>query len=118
MMYSHLKNNILSLILLTVSSTNIMADQIGVASWYGIPHHGKKTASGEKYNMHGLSAAHRHIKLGTKVKVTNLENKKTVVVKINDRGPFIRGRIIDLSLGAKKVLAMEGTTKVKLEILD
>ena len=118
MMYSHLKLKILSLILLTLLSTNLMADQIGTASWYGVPHHGRKTASGERYNMHGLSAAHRHIKLGTKVRVTNLHNKKSVIVKINDRGPYVRGRIIDLSLGAKKMLAMDGTAKVKLEILD
>lgn len=95
-----------------------MAGQTGVASWYGVPHHGRKTASGERYNMHGLSAAHRHIKLGTKIKVTNLQNKKSVIVKVNDRGPFVRGRILDLSLGAKKVLAMNGTAKVHIEILD
>lgn len=95
-----------------------MAAQVGTASWYGHPHHGKKTASGERYNMYGLSAAHRHIKLGSKVKVTNLKNHKSVIVKINDRGPFVRGRIIDLSLGAKQKLDMEGTTQVSLEILD
>ena len=65
---------------MTLLSTNLFADQIGTASWYGIPHHGKKTASGERYNMHGLSAAHRKIKLGTKVRVTNLNNNKSVVV--------------------------------------
>ena len=119
MMYSkHLKIKILSLIFLTILSTNLMAEQIGIASWYGVPHHGRKTASGERYNMHGLSAAHRKIKLGTKVKVTNLKNQKSVIVKINDRGPYVRGRILDLSLGAKKVLAMDGTTKVSIKILD
>ena len=118
MMYSHLKTKLLSLIFLTLLSTNLMASQTGIASWYGIPHHGRKTASGERYNMHGLSAAHRHIKLGSHVKVTNLDNNKSVVVKVNDRGPFVKGRIIDLSLGAKKMLAMDGTAKVKLEILD
>lgn len=92
--------------------------QTGVASWYGVPHHGKKTASGERYNMYGLSAAHRHIKLGSKVKVTNLKNNKSVIVKINDRGPFVKGRIIDLSLGAKKAIGMDGTTNVSLQILD
>ena len=117
-MYSkHLKPKLLSLIFLTLLSTNLMA-QTGTASWYGHPHHGKKTASGERYNMYGLTAAHRHIKLGSKVKVTNLKNKKSVVVTINDRGPFVRGRIIDLSLGAKQKLGMDGTTKVSLEILD
>ena len=95
-----------------------MASQTGIASWYGIPHHGRKTASGERYNMYGLSAAHRHIKLGSKVKVTNLKNNKSVIVKINDRGPFVKGRIIDLSLGAKRAIDMDGTTKVKIEILD
>lgn len=118
-MYSkHLKSKLLSFLFMTLLSSNLLADQIGVASWYGIPHHGKKTASGERYNMHGLSAAHRKIKLGTKVKVTNLENNKSVIVKINDRGPFVRGRIIDLSLGAKKALDMGGTTKVSIKILD
>ena len=118
MMYSHLKNKLLSFVFMTLLSTSIMADQIGIASWYGHPHHGRKTASGERYNMYGLSAAHRHIKLGSMVKVTNLDNNKTVIVKINDRGPFAKGRILDLSLGAKQQLAMGGTTKVKVEILD
>ena len=118
MMYSHLKNKFLSLLLLTILSSNVLAEQVGIASWYGIPHHGRKTASGERYNMHGLSAAHRHIKLGTMIKVTNLDNNKSVVVKVNDRGPFAKGRILDLSLGAKQQLAMSGTAKVKIEILD
>ena len=119
MMYSkHLKTIFLSFILLMAVSTVSLADQIGVASWYGHPHHGRKTASGERYNMYGLTAAHRHIKLGTKVRVTNLHNKKSVIVKINDRGPFVKGRVIDLSLGAKQQLAMDGTAKVKIEILD
>lgn len=95
-----------------------MAGQVGIASWYGHPHHGKKTASGQIYNMHHLTAAHRSIKLGTKVKVTNLKNHKTVVVTINDRGPFAKGRIIDLSFAAKNVIAMNGTEKVSLEILN
>ena len=119
MMYSHLKNKLLSFVFMTLLSTSIMAaDQIGIASWYGHPHHGRKTASGERYNMYGLSAAHRHIKLGSMVKVTNLDNNKTVIVKINDRGPFAKGRILDLSLGAKQQLTMDGTAKVKVEILD
>lgn len=103
---------------MTLLSTNLFADQVGTASWYGVPHHGRKTASGERYNMHGLSAAHRKIKLGTKVKVTNLKNNKSVILKINDRGPFVRGRIIDLSLGAKRALAMDDTTTVSIKILD
>jgi rare lipoprotein A len=92
--------------------------QTGIASWYGYPHHGRKTASGERYNMYDLTAAHRSIKLGTKVKVTNLKNNKSVIVKINDRGPFIKGRIIDLSLGAKNAIGMDGIANVSLQILD
>jgi rare lipoprotein A len=116
-MYSkHLKPKLLSLIFLTLLSTNLMA-QTGIASWYGHPHHGKKTASGQIYNMHHMTAAHRTIKLGSKVKVTNLKNNKSVIVTINDRGPFAKGRIIDLSHAAKTQLAMDGTAKVSLEIL-
>ena len=119
MMYSknHLKTKLLSFFFLTIISTNIFA-QKGVASWYGYPHHGKKTASGERYNMHGLSAAHRTLKLGTKVRVTNLENGKSVVVVINDRGPFAKGRIIDLSMAARNHIGMDGIAKVNLEIID
>lgn len=118
MMYSkHLKSAFLSLIFLTLFSTNLMA-QIGVASWYGVPHHGRKTASGEIYNMHSLTAAHRSIKFGTKVKVTNLKNNRSVIVTINDRGPFAKGRIIDLSHAAKQQIGMDGTAKVSLEIIN
>jgi len=117
-MYSkHLKSKLWSLFFLTLVSTNLMA-QTGIASWYGYPHHGRKTASGERYNMYDLTAAHRSIKLGTKVKVTNLKNNKSVIVKINDRGPFIKGRIIDLSLGAKNAIGMDGIANVSLQILD
>lgn len=118
-MYSimHPKKLFLAVLLLLSLSTNVLA-QTGTASWYGHPHHGKKTASGERYNMHAMTAAHRTIKLGTKVKVTNLKNKKSVVVKINDRGPFIRGRVIDLSHAAKVALNMDGTAPVKIEILN
>ena len=90
----------------------------GVASYYGSGFHGKKTASGERFDMYGLTAAHRTLPFNTLVKVTNLKNKKFVVVRINDRGPFKKGRIIDLSLeAAKKINLIEtGTAKVKLEI--
>lgn len=98
-------------------SFNIQA-QTGTASWYGPGFHGRKTASGERFNTHALTAAHRTLKLGTKVKVTNLKNKKSVIVVINDRGPYARGRIIDLSNAAKNRIAMNGTTKVHLEIID
>lgn len=88
-----------------------------IASWYGKNHHGKKTASGERFNMFGLSAAHKSIKLGSFVKVTNLINNKSVIVKVNDRGPFIKGRVIDLSFAAAKQIDMKGTAPVRIEMM-
>src|SRR5690606_7267624 len=70
---------------------------VGTASWYGSKHHGRKTASGERFNQHALTAAHRKLPFGSRVKVTNLANQRAVVVRINDRGPFSRGRLIDVS---------------------
>jgi rare lipoprotein A len=92
--------------------------QRGEASWYGPGFHGRKTASGERFNQHSLTAAHRKLPLGTKATVINLDNGKTVEVEINDRGPYVRGRIIDLSEAAAKRLAMKhtGTTLVRLEV--
>lgn len=75
-------------------------------------------ANGKRYNMYALTAAHRTLKLGTKVRVTNLNNNKSVVVIIEDRGPYVRGRIIDLSFAAKTKIAMDGTAPVSLEIID
>lgn len=91
-----------------------------MASWYGRPFHGRPTSSGEIYDMHDLTAAHNRLPLGTVVKVSNLENKKTVVVTINDRGPFRRGRIIDLSYAAAKAIGMIGTgsARVKIEVVE
>lgn len=91
----------------------------GIASWYGEDFHGKKTSSGEIYDMHALTAAHKILPLGTYVRVTNLHNKQTVVVKINDRGPFVKGRIVDLSYrGAQAINIVEsGTAPVELKAL-
>ncbi|MBI3354824.1 MAG: septal ring lytic transglycosylase RlpA family protein [Nitrospirae bacterium] len=91
----------------------------GLASWYGKDFHGRKTANGEVYDMYKLSAAHKTLPLGVYARVTNLENGKEVKVKVNDRGPFIRGRFLDLSYGAAKELGMveAGVAKVELEIL-
>ena len=91
----------------------------GEASWYGHPHHGKPTSSGEIYDMHKLTAAHRTLPLGTRVLVTNLDNGRTVEVRINDRGPFRRGRILDLSFAAARRLGAvgEGVIPVTLKIL-
>lgn len=90
---------------------------VGLASYYKS---GKKTANGESFNPNGMTAAHRTLPFGTKVLVTNLRNGKSVVVRINDRGPFINGRVIDLSLGAAKLveLTSSGVAKVKYSILD
>jgi rare lipoprotein A len=94
--------------------------ETGVASWYGEDFHGRPTANGEIYNMYGLTAAHRLMPLGTTVKVTNRENGRSVTVKVNDRGPFVHGRILDLSYGAAKNLEMTstGTAPVAIEVLD
>jgi rare lipoprotein A len=80
---------------------------IGKASWYGPGFHGKKTASGERFNQHRLTAAHRHLPLGTKAVVTNLKNGKKVRVTINDRGPYVKKRSIDLSRAAARRLGIE-----------
>ncbi len=90
---------------------------VGVASYYGKQFQGRTTASGEKYNMNALTAAHRTLPFGTQVKVTNLANERSVVVRVNDRGPFIRGRIMDVSLEAARRLQMigAGTARVRLE---
>jgi rare lipoprotein A len=94
--------------------------QTGTASWYGKDLHGKKTASGELFDMYGLSAAHRTLPFGSMIRVTNLGNNKNIAVRVNDRGPFIKSRVIDLSYGAARELgfAAEGTAQVVIERLD
>jgi rare lipoprotein A len=94
-------------------------DEVGIASWYGPGFHGKQTANGEVYDMYGISAAHKSLPFGTVVKVVDLETGKSVVVRINDRGPFVEGRIIDLSKGAAEKLGTveKGIVKVGLRIL-
>jgi len=91
----------------------------GIASWYGKKFHGRKTACGEIYNMYAMTAAHKTLPLQTWVKVHNLRNNREIVVRINDRGPFVKGRIIDLSYtGANKLgMAEQGTTPVKVIVL-
>jgi len=94
--------------------------ETGVAAWYGQDMHGKKTASGEVFDRYGLSAAHRTLPLGTVIIVTNLDNFKSITVKINDRGPFIKSRFLDLSYGAANALGFvaQGTAQVRIETLD
>jgi len=93
--------------------------EVGIASWYGPGFDGRRTANGEIYDMNGISAAHKTLPFGTIVQVVDLETGKSVIVRINDRGPFIEGRIIDLSKGAaeKLVIIDKGITKVGLRIL-
>ena len=94
-------------------------DEIGVASWYGDPYHGRKTANGETYNMNKMTAAHQTLPFGTKIAVTNLENGKKVKLRINDRGPFVKKRILDVSRKAAKKLGLyePGTATVGIRIL-
>jgi rare lipoprotein A len=89
----------------------------GLASYYGKEFHGRKTASGEPYNMHALTAAHRTLPFGTIVKVTNAANGKHVQVRINDRGPFIADRIIDLSYASAKAIGMLSVGQVRIDIV-
>jgi rare lipoprotein A len=93
--------------------------QVGTASWYGEYFQGKETASGEPYDMYDMTAAHPSLPLGTYVRVTNLRNGRAVVVRVNDRGPVVDGRIIDLSYGAAKALHLErqGIQQVRLDLV-
>ena len=95
-------------------------DEVGLASWYGKDFHGKKTANGEIYNMNSLTAAHKTLPLPTFVKVTNLSNGRTIVLRINDRGPFVSGRIIDISRRGAQLLGFDkkGVTRVRVQALD
>jgi rare lipoprotein A len=97
------------------AAANPGAAQSGGASWYG---HGSRTASGERFNPGGMTAAHRSLPFGTRVKVVHKGTGRSVVVRINDRGPFTRGRIIDLSRGSARALGMGGVAQVALYRLD
>ena len=103
----------------TVTTPGNKPYQVGTASWYGKQFNGRSTASGEPYDMFQFTAAHRTLPLGTLVRVTNLHNGKSLVVRINDRGPVPKNRIIDLSYGAAQILEMRGRglQKVRLDVL-
>jgi rare lipoprotein A len=92
----------------------------GLATWYGRDHHGGPTASGERFDMHAMTAAHKTLRMGTRVRVVNLRNGRSVVVRINDRGPYARGRIIDVSQAAARELGMieAGVVPVRVEVLE
>lgn len=94
--------------------------QTGIASYYGAKYHGRRTANGEIFDMTAFTAAHPTLKFGTKVKVTHLANHRSVVVRINDRGPFVKGCVIDLSQAAAEELQMihSGLAEVKIEIIE
>ncbi len=102
-----------------VSGGHGLTSDYGLASYYGDEFQGKKTASGEIYNKWDYTCAHRTLNFGTRLKVTNMENKKTVIVRVNDRGPFAKNRIIDLSYAAAKEIDMlqKGVIKVKIEVV-
>lgn len=111
-----MKNTLLGLVLTAATISPAIANT-GIASWYGNQFHGRKTASGEVFNQYAMTAAHKHLPFGTTVKVIHVESGRSVTVRINDRGPFVKGRIIDLSKGAMQKLRCDGVCKVKLEIL-
>ncbi len=100
-------------------SSQVVRETRGVASWYGPGFHGRQSASGERFNQNSLTAAHRSLPFGTMVRVTNLNNGRTVVVRINDRGPYSGNRILDLSAGAAQQIGMisTGVAPIRLEIL-
>src|SRR5260370_27767808 len=102
-----------------VTRSNAHPYQVGTASWYGEDFEGKPTASGEPFNMYDLTAAHPTLPLGTLVRVTNLRNRRAVVVRINDRGPIVPGRIIDVSYSAARVLKfqVQGIQRVRLDLI-
>ncbi|MBE9117852.1 septal ring lytic transglycosylase RlpA family protein [Lusitaniella coriacea LEGE 07157] len=102
------------------AAARVVSRQQGMASWYGPGFHGRRSASGERFNQNAMTAAHRTLPFGTFVRVTNKNNGRSVVVRINDRGPFIRGRIIDLSVGAAKEIDMysSGVAPVQVEVLE
>jgi rare lipoprotein A len=95
-------------------------DEVGYASWYGKDFHGKKTGNGEIYNMNALTAAHKTLPMPTFVKVTNLENNRTIILRVNDRGPFVAGRIIDISRRGAQLLGFhkQGLTRVRIQATD
>jgi len=102
------------------SDAKVLAEETGLASWYGPPYHNRRGSNGEVYNMHAMTAAHRTLPLGSVVRVTNVKTGSAVVVRITDRGPFIEGRILDLSLAAAKAVDvyLPGVAQVRLEVLQ
>jgi rare lipoprotein A len=94
-------------------------EEVGLASWYGAPHHGRRTASGEVFDMNQLTAAHRTLPFGTRVLVTNRDTGQSAELRINDRGPFVEGRILDVSYAAARLLGAigPGTIPVRIRVI-
>ncbi|HPK63160.1 MAG TPA: septal ring lytic transglycosylase RlpA family protein, partial [Spirochaetota bacterium] len=116
-----IKKRFVAIIILCLSNFNAFSfEEVGVASWYGPNFHGKLTANGERFNSNDFTAAHKTLPFNSIVKVVSLENSKEVIVRINDRGPFAKGRIIDLSKCAAESLDLikKGTAKVKIILLE
>jgi rare lipoprotein A len=103
-------------VLVSAGAAPAYADAVGTASYYGKGFDGRRAANGEIFNMHAMTAAHRSLPFGTQLQVTNMKNGRSVVVRIQDRGPYVRGRMLDLSYGAARALDMitSGTAKVKM----
>lgn len=104
----------------SLSGKSLQKVYVGVSSYYGTDFHGKLTANGEVFDMYGLTAAHKTLPLNTIVRVTNLDNNKSLILRINDRGPYVKGRILDCSYGAaiKLDFVSKGTTRVKIEVIE
>ncbi|WP_336801733.1 septal ring lytic transglycosylase RlpA family protein [Kaistia sp. MMO-174] len=102
--------------LISLASASALADQIGHASWYGAES-GNRTANGERFHPGGMTAAHRTLPFGTRVRVTVLSTGRSCAVRINDRGPFVRGRVIDLAHGAARACGISGVARVRLTVL-
>lgn len=102
------------------NTNNVRSLGVKTVSWYGPKFHGRLTANGERYNMYGISVAHKSLKFGTKVRLTCTSTGKSVVARVNDRGPYVGNRAFDLSYGAAKAIGIldRGVAKVKVDILD
>ncbi len=103
-----------------IASGRVESTETGIASWYGPPYHNRQAANGQVYDQNAMTAAHRTLPMGTLVRVTNLTTQQTATVRITDRGPFVHGRLIDLSLAAAKVTGVYrmGLAKVRVDVLE
>ena len=108
------KRLLAALIVASTCTASAANAQSGIASWYGPGFHGHKTASGERFNTNALTCAHRTARFGTHLRVTNVKTGRSVVCRVTDRGPFVRGRIVDLSRASARAIGMSGTARVEV----